>query len=81
MNGLFQVYNISQNVQEDDLQHLQVTLSNVNTNTWLQTQTIKVQICTDGSVKTVTVTVNVKQLSPLILLYPSYFSFSLNMAD
>lgn len=25
----FQVYNISQNVQEDDLQHLQVTLSNV----------------------------------------------------
>lgn len=33
MNGLFQVYNISQNVQEDDLQHLQVTLSNVNTNT------------------------------------------------
>lgn len=27
----FQVYNISQNVQEDDLQHLQVTPSSVNT--------------------------------------------------
>lgn len=27
----FQVYNISQNVQEDDLQHLQVKPSSVNT--------------------------------------------------
>lgn len=32
MNALFQVYNISQNVQEDDLQHLQVTLSSFNAN-------------------------------------------------